>query len=281
LMKSSPESWRHLRPGMVAVLGMPWDENSSFMDGAAFAPGRIREALNADSTNLCTESHIDLSVESRFMDLGDLEIDHGKAAMDQIEKTVRMLLDMGVRVLTLGGDHAVTYPILKGYKNGYDKLNILHMDAHPDLYDEFEGNRYSNACPFARIMEEHLANRLVQVGIRTINPHQLRQAERFGVEVLEMRAWRPEITLDFDGPVYLSVDMDVLDPAYAPGVSHPEPGGLSTRDLLKVIQSLSAPIVGADIVELNPKRDPLGISARAAAKILKEIASRMLEVSGA
>jgi agmatinase len=186
------------------------------------------------------------------------------------------LLDCDVYVLSLGGDHAITYPILRAYGKKHNRLNILHLDAHPDLYDEFEGNRYSHACTFARIMEESSA-RLVQVGIRTMNPHQRLQAERFGVEVIEMREWQPELNVDFEGPLYLSLDMDVLDPAFAPGVSHHEPGGLSTRDVLQLIQSLRVPIVGADIVEFNPKRDPSGITAMAAAKFLKEIAAGMLE----
>jgi arginase len=92
-----------------------------------------------------------------------------------------------------------------------------------------------------------------------------------------MRAWQPEQNIVFEGPVYLSLDMDVLDPAYAPGVSHHEPGGLSTRDVLRLVQGLRVPIVGADIVEVNPSRDPVGITAMAAAKLLKEIAGCMLE----
>jgi arginase len=266
----------YLRPGMVAVVGVPYDENSSFMRGPALAPARIREVLHAGSTNLCSESGIDLGAEPRLLDLGDLELANGAAAFEQIEKAIASLLDRDVHVLALGGDHAITYPILKAYGKKYDQLNILHLDAHPDLYDEFEGNRYSHACTFARIMEENSA-RLVQVGIRTMNPHQRLQAERFGVEVIEMREWQPESNVDFEGPVYLSLDMDVLDPAFAPGVSHHEPGGLSTRDVLQFIQSLRVPIVGADIVEFNPKRDPLGITAMAAAKFLKEIAAGMLE----
>jgi agmatinase len=278
-MKVSQESWSQLQPGMVVILGVPWDENSSYMKGPASAPGMIREALRSDSTNLCAESHRDLSTESRFLDLGDLILDHGDNALSQIEATIRSLQDKEVRVLALGGDHAATYPMLKGYAHRYPKLNILHLDAHPDLYHDFEGNPFSNACPFARIMEEQLATRLVQVGIRTMNPHQHGQAERFSVEYIEMKNWAPRMTFDFVGPVYLSVDMDVLDPAFAPGVSHPEPGGLSTRELLGIIQGVRAPIVGADIVELNPERDPQGITAMAAAKILKEIVSRMLESS--
>lgn len=266
-----------LQPGMVVVIGVPFDEHSSFMKGPALAPARIREVLHSGSANLCAESGIDLGTESRFHDLGDLELASGAAAFEQIERTIAGLLECGVHVLALGGDHAITYPILRAYGKKYSGLNVLHLDAHPDLYDEYEGDRYSHACPFARIMEENLAARVVQVGIRTMVPHQRAQAERFGVEVIEARTWRPETPLDFDGPVYLSLDLDVLDPAFAPGVSHHEPGGLSTRDVLRLIQDLQSPLVGADIVEFNPKRDPVGITAMVAAKFLKELAAHMLE----
>ena len=276
-MSDFQESFDVLRAEMVTVVGIPYDENSSFMRGPALAPARIREVLHSGSANLCSEGGIDLGTEPRFHDLGDLELAGGAAALGQIEKTIESLLERDVHVLSLGGDHAITYPILRAYGKRYDKLNILHLDAHPDLYDEYEGNRSSHACPFARIMEENLAGRLVQVGIRTMNPHQRTQAERFGVEVIEVRNGRPETGLDFEGPLYLSLDLDVLDPAFAPGVSHHEPGGLSTRDVLRLIQSLRAPIVGADIVEFNPRRDPVGITAMVAAKFLKEIAGRMLE----
>jgi arginase len=276
-MSDLQESFDVLRPEMVTVVGIPYDENSSFMRGPALAPARIREVLHSGSANLCSEGGIDLGMEPRFRDLGDLELAGGAAALGQIEKTIESLLERGVYVLSLGGDHAITYPILRAYGKRYDKLNILHLDAHPDLYDEYEGNRFSHACPFARIMEENLAGRLVQVGIRTMNPHQRTQAERFGVEVIEVRNGQPETGLAFEGPLYLSLDLDVLDPAFAPGVSHHEPGGLSTRDVLRLIQGLRAPIVGADIVEFNPRRDPVGITAMAAAKFLKEIAGRMLE----
>ncbi|MBU0496008.1 MAG: agmatinase, partial [Chloroflexi bacterium] len=258
-------------------VGVPWDEHSSFMRGAALAPARIREALHCGSANLCAETGPDLGAEARFRELGDLELSGGAAALTQIERVVADLLAREVRVLALGGDHAITYPILRAYGKRYDQLTVLHLDAHPDLYDEYEYNRYSHACPFARIMEERLATRLVQVGIRTMTPHQRAQAERFGVEVVEARAWRPGTSLSLAGPVYLSLDMDVLDPAFAPGVSHHEPGGLSTRDVLGLVQGLPAPIVGADLVEYNPSRDVGDVTGMVAAKFLKEIAARMLE----
>jgi arginase len=125
-------------------------------------------------------------------------------------------------------------------------------------------------------MEEKLAQRLVQVGIRTASAHQRAQAERFGVEMIEMRSFREDRDLGFEGPVYVTFDMDALDPSCAPGVSHREAGGLSTRQALDVLQRVGGPIVGADIVEFNPRLDASGVTAFAAAKLAKEIAGRML-----
>jgi len=159
----------------------------------------------------------------------------------------------------------------------FQNLNILQFDAHPDLYDELDGNRFSHACPFARIMEENLAERLVQVGIRTLTGHQHEQAKRFGVEIIEMKNFEAAKEIAFDGPVYISLDMDCLDPAFAPGVSHHEPGGMSSRDVLEIIQNLKGKLVGADIVEYNPKRDFQGMTGMVAGKLLKEIIGRMLE----
>ena len=278
-MAFSPKRLDQLQRGTVVVVGVPTDENSTFMRGSALAPARIREVMNEGSSNLCSESGIDLSGELRFQDLGDLEFTSARDAIRQIEEDVGVLLNRGAYVIALGGDHAVTYPIMKAYHQHYEVLSVLHLDAHPDLYEDYEGNRYSHACPFARIIEEGLATRVIQVGVRNINPHQRAQAKRFGVEMIEMRDFRPGIVLDLEGPLYLSVDMDVLDPAFAPGVSHHEPGGLSTREVLGIIQAIRVPVVGADIVEFNPKRDPLGITAMVSFKFLKEIAARMIELN--
>jgi len=125
-------------------------------------------------------------------------------------------------------------------------------------------------------MENKLATRLVQVGIRTMNGHQRQQAKRFGVEVIDMKNIKNAENIVFDGPVYLSLDLDCLDPAFAPGVSHHEPGGLSTRQLLEIIQNFSGQLVGADIVEYNPNRDINGVTGMVTAKLLKEILSKML-----
>jgi agmatinase len=261
----------------LAILGIPYDGNSSLLTGSAQAPRIIMEAFTSDASNLWTESGIDLSGPSAFFHGGHLELEKVDDVFGEIEAAVDFLLDSGLRPVLLGGDHSITFPILRAFRRRYPSLSLLHFDAHPDLYDEFEGNRHSHACPFARIMENRLVDRLVQVGIRATTGHQREQAERFGVEMIEMRDWQDGAVMKFDTPLYVSFDLDALDPSFAPGVSHPEAGGFSTREVLRVIQSLEAPVVGADIVEFNPRRDPLRITAAASAKILKEILAKMLE----
>lgn len=270
------ENMKHLTSGTVAVLGIPWDKGSTFMRGPARAPEAVRQQLFGGSANLCSEAGLDLGIRQDFVDLGDLPIGQENTAFEEINTGVAELLKRDVRLIAVGGDHSVTAPLVAAHAVRYPDLEILHFDAHPDLYDEYEGDRFANACPFARIMEAGHARRLVQVGIRTMNPHQRAQAERFGVEVTEMKDFDVSKTIRFEGPVYLSFDIDVLDPAFAPGVSHFEPGGMTTRDALSIIQSFEGKLVGADVVEINPDRDPLGITAMVGAKMLKELAGRLL-----
>jgi arginase len=125
-------------------------------------------------------------------------------------------------------------------------------------------------------MEEQLASRLVQVGIRAMNGHQRAQADRFGVEVIDMRAWESGTRPTVSGPVYLSIDLDGIDPAHAPGVSHREPGGLTVREVIGLIQRVHGTLLGADVVELSPSCDVEDLTARVAAKLVKELAARMI-----
>ncbi len=267
-----------LEAGQVALLGVPWDAHSSFLRGPALAPRQIRAALHSGAMNLCAENGYDLGADARWHDLGDLAIPAGdEAALAAITGTASAVLRRGGRLLALGGDHAVSFPLLRAYGEAHPELTVLHLDAHPDLYDALDGDRLSHACPFTRALEEGRIARLVQVGIRTLNPHQREQARRFGVEVIEMRDWRPGMDLRLAGPLYLSLDLDALDPAFAPGVSHHEPGGFTTREVLGIIQSLPVPLVGADLVEFNPVRDLIGITAALAAKLVKEILAQMLD----
>jgi len=260
---------------MIAIAGIPWDEHSSFMRGPSEAPPLIRAALFSQASGLRSESGIDFPPDL-FVDAGDVPVLTGRAMLAAIEDFIAALLDRDLSPLSLGGDHAVTYPIVKAFSRKYRDLTILQFDAHADLYDTFEGNRYSHACPFARIMEEGLVKRLVQVGVRTLNGHEQEQANRFGVEIIEMKDWAQDRVLAFDGPVYLSFDLDVLDPANAPGVSHQEPGGFTTRQVINTLLALEADVVGADIVEFNPRQDVGHLTENLAAKLAKEIASKML-----
>jgi agmatinase len=261
---------------MLTLLGIPFDDYSSFLNGAAEAPQKIREALFSESTNTFSENGTDIGSSEVFTDAGDIKFNDNSEKYRQIEDAVLKLMENKTRVLSLGGDHSITYPIIKVLSSKYPRLNILHFDAHPDLYDEFQGNRCSHACPFARIMEDNLADKLVQVGIRTTNNHQRRQAEKFDVDIMDLHASADEVVSKLEGPLYISLDMDVLDPAFAPGISHYEPGGLSTRQVLDIIQRIEVEIVGADIVEYNPRRDINGITAMTAAKFVKEIGSKMI-----
>jgi len=278
-MNNTPYENNDLNENDIVVLGVPLDSNSSFRRGSALAPARIKEALFSDSSNLCTEKGYDLGKIQGWHFLSDLMMPDGKTAFTRIENHISGFLRKNLRVITLGGDHSVTIPSIRAYAGEYPKLNILHLDAHPDLYDELGGNPYSHACPFARIMEENLAQRLVQVGIRTLTEHQYQQAQRFEVEIIQMDNIEAAKKISFDGPVYISLDMDCLDPAFAPGVSHHEPGGMSTRDVLELIKNVKGQIVGADIVEYNPERDINGVTGMVAGKLLKELIARILENS--
>src|SRR5262249_42575422 len=257
------------------LVGIPFDGQSSYLRGAADAPLKIREALHCDASNNWTELGVDAESAESFGDAGDL-IFAERDAFEAIEAGIGNLLDQGHRPIALGGDHSITFPIVKAFAGRHRELTVFHFDAHPDLYDEFEGNRLSHACPFARIMESGLAKRLVQVGIRTATGHQREQAKKFGVEMVEMRSLPAHGKLMALGPVYISFDMDVLDPAFVPGVSHREPGGMTVREAIAHLLAVEAQIVGADVVEYNPVQDIDGMTAIVAAKIVKEILGKMI-----
>ena len=264
----------------IAILGVPFDEKSSYLRGAAGGPAAVRSV----STGKCycgyTELGVDLEADTVMVDLGDVDTsgDPDKS-FALTEKAVAAILDKGAVPVVIGGDHSITYPVLKAFARTYKPLDILHFDAHPDLYEDLYGDRLSHACPFARILEDGLAASVIQVGVRAITAAHRAKALKGGVRMVEMKDIQDPLHLRFANPVYISFDMDALDPAFAPGVSHHEPGGLSTRQAIQIIQSLKGRIVGLDIVELNPSRDTAAITAAAAFKIIKETAGRIVRPS--
>jgi len=256
------------------LLGIPFDANSSFLRGAAGAPAAIRSAFHSSAGNYWTESGVDLGTKGIFLDGGDLQF--SSEAFSSIEQSVNEVLDRGLRPICLGGDHSITFPILQAVGKRVPGVTIIHFDAHPDLYDELDGNRMSHACPFARIMEEGLVNKLIQVGIRTATGPQREQAKKFGVEMIEMWKLPAFAKMKVAGPMYISFDMDVLDPAFAPGISHREPGGMSVREALAHLNAIEGDIVGVDLVEFNPAQDVSNITALVAAKLVKELLGKMI-----
>lgn len=264
---------RPLHRPRIRLIGLPTDSHSSFLRGAAAAPAAIRAALASDHGNAAAENGLELGTDIALDDLGDLPLDETAADVARIREACAAAARAGDIPISLGGDHMISFPAVAGVASVHGPLNILHFDAHPDLYQDFGGDPLSHASPFARIMEAGHAIRLVQVGIRTLNRHCREQAERYGVEMIEMRDFTPAAVPIPDAPLYISIDLDALDPAFAPGVSHHEPGGLTTRELIAVLHRVRGPIVGADIVELNPARDPTGITATLAAKLVKELAA--------
>ncbi|MER8806095.1 agmatinase family protein [Mesorhizobium australicum] len=265
--------------GAISLLGIPHDENSSYLQGAAKAPPLIRRELTSDAYSSWSETGFDLT--GRFVDHGDIGFDKPGDPWQRIESEVGRALDAGHPLISLGGDHAISWPVLRAVRRRHPSLTIVHIDAHPDIYHAYGDNPRSHTSPFARIMEERLADRLIQIGLRTVNDHHRDQFKRFGVEVVEAAHFGESLSLDLKTPVYISMDLDGLDPAFAPGVSHREPGGLSTRQVINLIQGINQPIVAADIVEYNPSQDLSNMTALVAAKLTKEIAGMMLRTSPA
>ncbi|MFQ5563298.1 MAG: agmatinase [Parvularculaceae bacterium] len=258
----------------VSILGLCWDASSSYARGAALAPPVILTQLRDEASNSFSTSGVDVEstiAEESLPELGD----DPEICRARIETAVAGVLERELVPLSLGGDHSVTLPILRAIKKKHGSVDVVHVDAHPDLYDEFNGDRFSHACPFARALEEGCIGRLVQIGLRSISPDQRATAARHGVVMLgadEADAAPADV---LDAPLYLSIDLDGFDPAFAPGVSHPEPGGLTSREGLALIERINGRLLGADIVELNPLRDPQLLTAGLAARLAKELAAKI------
>ncbi|KAL0397763.1 UNVERIFIED_CONTAM: Arginase 1, mitochondrial [Sesamum calycinum] len=305
--------------GVVAsssLLGVPIGHNSSFLQGPAFAPPRIREAIWCGSTNPAlkklslAENYIailknpetlgkDLNDPRVLTDVGDVPVQELRDCgvdddrlMNIISESVKLVMEQEpLRPLVLGGDHSISFPVVRAVSEKLGgPVDILHLDAHPDIYHAFEGNKYSHASSFCKNYGGGLCSAtiagnlsLLLVGIRSITEEGREQGKRFGVEQYEMRTFSRDRQLlenlklgEGVKGVYISVDVDCLDPAFAPGVSHIEPGGLSFRDVLNILHNLKGDVVAADVVEFNPQRDTVdGMTAMVAAKLVRELTAKI------
>ena len=249
----------------IVLLGCPLDITSSFRCGSKFGPESLRRA----SWTLETYSpYLDRDLEDiNFSDMGDLELPQGNLleSLDIIENASGAVFESGRKPFFFGGEHLVTYPIMKGVKKVFPVFQIVHFDAHCDLRDDYEGQRLSHATVMKRVRE--LGNITIrQIGVRSGTRQEFRELTPVDSAEALKAGLDPEI------PVYISFDIDVFDPSLVPGVTTPEPGGLlfkEVMDYLKALQGLT--IIGADLVELAPDYDITFVSSVCAAKVVREI----------
>jgi agmatinase len=249
----------------IVILGCPLDVTSSFRGGTKFAPDSIRRA----SWTLETYSpYLTKDLEDiTFYDSGNLELPPGDLlfALDLIENAVSEIVGQDKKTLILGGEHLVTYPILKAMKKRFSAIQLVHFDAHCDLRDEYEGQKLSHATAIKRVKELGIAE-IHQVGIRSGTRQEFKELRPVGSPALLADRLIPDM------PIYLTFDLDVFDPSLAAGVTTPEPGGLMFREVMDYFSVLAGTqIVGADIVELAPDYDPTFVSSICAAKIAREV----------
>jgi agmatinase len=253
------------------LVGIPYDGTTSYRPGTRFGP----EAMRPASWGLETYSPLqrkDLS-SVRYYDAGELEFPLGnrEEILSIIRENARDVLKDGKRWFGLGGEHLVTYPVMQAYVEKYPDLGILHFDAHADLRDDYLGEKLSHATVLRRCVELTGPDRLVQIGIRS-GPREEFEWMRENGTLLESMADVPRGLKRLQGrPVFLTIDLDVLDPSIMSGTGTPEPGGLTFKEFvewLKHFEGLN--FVGVDVLELSPHYDPTGVSTAVATKVVRE-----------
>jgi len=272
----------------LCVLGVPWDASSSFRQGATQGPEFIRHATSGDLYNSLTETGQNLRETWQIYAIGDFQINElpVNEAKNAVLNQIRKYNKYGMKFLFLGGDHLTTYFTFTSLKKIRDsRIGLIYLDAHPDLYDNYNGNNYSHACVVKRIIDETNIEpeNIFQVGIRSPTKKQIDYANSINIKTITTKEFQAkgalaiakqiqsQIPKYLEG-VYVTIDLDVLDPAFAPGVGNPEPGGLTTREIIDFIHGLQdIRIYAFDVVELSPKFDYSGITAFAASKIIKEM----------
>lgn len=257
----------------VVLFGVPMDYTVSFKAGSRFGPQGIRNAsqgLEEYSPVACRR----LS-NLKFADIGDLVLPFGNVekTIDTIFDAVTDLVQKGKVPFMLGGEHLITYPAVKAVAAKYEDLVVIQLDAHTDLRDEFFGEKLSHATVIRRIIDFLPPENVYQFGIRSGEEHEFDYA-KMNTHLTQDVVLEPllDILPDMKGrPIYLTLDIDVLDPAFAPGTGTQEPGGITTMELLKSLRALKGQqIVGMDLVEVSPPNDPSGITSILGAKIVRE-----------
>jgi agmatinase len=274
----------------VLIVGVPFDSGVSYRPGARFGPAHIRQSsrgLRAYNPELGVAPF----ALQQVADAGDIACNPFDLleAIGQIEAGARELSSSGARLVTLGGDHTIALPLLRVVAERHGPVALVHFDAHLDTWDTYFGAPYTHGTPFRRASEEGLIDqeRSLHVGIRgqLYREHDLSEDERLGYRIItcpEIERFGLAAAIDKAlgrlgrGPVYVSVDIDVLDPAHAPGTGTPEAGGMTSRELLAMVRELAElELVGADVVEVAPAYDHAELTGIAAAHVAYEIISAM------
>jgi len=255
------------------LVGVPFDGTSTFRPGSRFAPNSIREAsYGIESYSPYQDKDLK---DARFFDIGDIPVAYSNIDINfrTIESVVFKLLIKGKKVITMGGEHLITYPIIKAYKRKFKELVVIHIDAHSDLANTFRGESFSHATVMRRVAEIVGFENLYQLGIRSLlKEDKVLPRRNENMCLFNLEKAKEYLKKANDRPIYLSLDLDVLDPSVLPGTGTPEPGGISFKELLEFILILkNYRIVGADIVELSPHYDSSGVSSITAATILREL----------
>lgn len=197
----------------IALHGFPWDASSSYARGAAQGPAVIRSNLFSEHSSALSLDGAEIAAAIKAYDFGDLPSDAAEAR-EAITARIAASLEVGRKPLSLGGDHSVSYPILKAIAAKHGPVDILHVDAHLDLYDELDGDRFSHACPFRRAIEDGLVRNLVQIGIRSAPPAHLEFGSANGVVSLGLEQIGANPWDRLNAPLYTTIDLDGLDPTF-------------------------------------------------------------------
>lgn len=261
----------------AVIYGMPMDWTVSFRPGSRFGPARIREVSLVHEEY---SPYLDRELsEIIYYDAGDIPLPFGNAekSLQQIADFVSKVLSHGKVPIGLGGEHLVTWPIVQEMAKHYPDLAVIHIDAHADLRTDYEGEVYSHATPLRKIAELIGGQNVYQFGIRSMTKEEVLYAKEAGIhfypfDVVEpLKRSLPELK---GRKVYVTIDIDALDPAHAPGTGTPEPGGITTREMLEAIHLIACSdlkVVGADLVEVAPAYDPTEQTPIVAAKLVREM----------
>jgi agmatinase len=271
------KSHQNFEEAEAVLYGMPMDWTVSFRPGSRFGPTRIREV----SPGLEEYSpYLDRELEEvKYFDAGDIPLPFGNAqrSLDMIEEFVDQVLAAGKFPLGMGGEHLVAWPVMKAVYKKYPDMAVIHFDAHADLREEYEGEPLSHSTPIRKIAEHIGPKNVYSFGIRSGMKEEFEWAKSVGMHISKFEVLQPlkEILPTLAGrPVYVTIDIDVLDPAHAPGTGTVDAGGITSRELLASIHEIArseVKVVGADLVEVAPIYDPSEHTANTAAKMIREM----------